>query len=166
MRFFYYASAALGLCLARVSGFMLIPSSNERVRTSLAAGDEPLTIHSRWEILLWLWWLRVPWSYLWYTMPPIQVPYHVWHLTRFLYCVHSQWRYKMDITALDNLLDSREEAKLEAIKALIKDIQETRKSNPEVSFVFAWCVYAKILLSFELIRTQIIYSQWPKLRLL
>lgn len=42
-------------------------------------------------------------------------------------------RYKMDIDALDQLLDAQEENKLEAIRALIKDIQETRKKNPEVA---------------------------------
>lgn len=38
----------------------------------------------------------------------------------------------MDINALDKLLDAQEEEKLEEIRALIKDIQETRKNNPEV----------------------------------
>mmetsp|Transcript_6623 Transcript_6623/g.12501 ORF Transcript_6623/g.12501 Transcript_6623/m.12501 type:complete len:207 (-) Transcript_6623:1551-2171(-) len=42
-------------------------------------------------------------------------------------------RYKMDINALDQLLDTQEEEKLEEIRALIKDIQETRKKNPEVA---------------------------------
>ncbi|KAL7530843.1 hypothetical protein ACHAXR_005924 [Thalassiosira sp. AJA248-18] len=39
----------------------------------------------------------------------------------------------MDINALDQLLDAKEEEKLEEIKALIKDIQETREKNPEVA---------------------------------
>ena len=38
----------------------------------------------------------------------------------------------MDIDALDQLLNAQEEEKLEEIRALIKDIQETRKNNPEV----------------------------------
>mmetsp|Transcript_9695 Transcript_9695/g.16925 ORF Transcript_9695/g.16925 Transcript_9695/m.16925 type:complete len:209 (-) Transcript_9695:199-825(-) len=42
-------------------------------------------------------------------------------------------RYKTDIDALDQLLDSNEEEKLEQIRALIEDIQETRKNNPEVA---------------------------------
>lgn len=42
-------------------------------------------------------------------------------------------RYKMDINMLDELLDAREENKLEAIRALVKDIQETRSKNPEVA---------------------------------
>lgn len=45
-------------------------------------------------------------------------------------------RYKMDIDALDQLLDAQEENKLEAIRALIKDIKETRKKNPEVRCLY------------------------------
>lgn len=42
-------------------------------------------------------------------------------------------RYKNDINALDQLLDAQEEEKLEEIRALVQDIQETRKNNPEVA---------------------------------
>eukprot|EP00584_Thalassiosira_punctigera_P021255 CAMPEP_0172554916 /NCGR_PEP_ID=MMETSP1067-20121228/57011_1 /TAXON_ID=265564 ORGANISM="Thalassiosira punctigera, Strain Tpunct2005C2" /NCGR_SAMPLE_ID=MMETSP1067 /ASSEMBLY_ACC=CAM_ASM_000444 /LENGTH=216 /DNA_ID=CAMNT_0013343385 /DNA_START=133 /DNA_END=783 /DNA_ORIENTATION=- len=47
--------------------------------------------------------------------------------------VSTRSRYKMDIDMLDQLLDSEEEEKLEEIRALIQDIQETRKNNPEVA---------------------------------
>ncbi|KAL7536247.1 hypothetical protein ACHAWF_005416 [Thalassiosira exigua] len=42
-------------------------------------------------------------------------------------------RYMMDINALDQLLNAQEEEKLEEIRALVKDIQETRRNNPEVA---------------------------------
>ena len=57
---------------------------------------------------------------------------NLFHSTSCRLLPFSFCRYKMDINALDELLDAREENKLEAIRALVKDIQETRKKNPEV----------------------------------
>ncbi|KAL3756616.1 hypothetical protein ACHAWU_005844 [Discostella pseudostelligera] len=42
-------------------------------------------------------------------------------------------RYKMDVNALNQLLNAQEEEKLEEIRALVKSIQDTRKNNPEVA---------------------------------
>ena len=49
----------------------------------------------------------------------------------------------MDIAMLDKLLDASEEEKLEKIKTLVEQIQEIRKTNPEVCaeliFSAKWC---------------------------
>eukprot|EP00804_Cyclotella_cryptica_P005103 CCRYP_011545-RA/>CCRYP_011545-RA protein AED:0.32 eAED:0.32 QI:228/1/1/1/0.66/0.5/4/1572/233 len=42
-------------------------------------------------------------------------------------------RYRTDINALSQLLDSNEEQKLEEMKRLIQDIQEVRRTSPEVA---------------------------------
>jgi len=42
-------------------------------------------------------------------------------------------RYKIDIAMLDRLLDTAEEEKLEKIKEMVEQIQEIRKTNPEVA---------------------------------
>ncbi|KAL3791502.1 hypothetical protein HJC23_011533 [Cyclotella cryptica] len=50
---------------------------------------------------------------------------------RFHTLIHC--RYRTDINALSQLLDSNEEQKLEEMKRLIQDIQEVRRTSPEVS---------------------------------
>lgn len=47
--------------------------------------------------------------------------------------LHISHSYRKDIYALDKLLDTTEEERLEEIKSLVEHIQETRRSNPEVS---------------------------------
>lgn len=60
-----------------------------------------------------------------------------------MYMKITLYRYKMDIAMLDKLLDASEEEKLEKIKTLVEQIQEIRKTNPEVCaeliFSAKWC---------------------------
>jgi hypothetical protein len=52
-----------------------------------------------------------------------------------VYCSFRFLRYKSDIKALNQLLDSNEEAKLEEVKKLVREIQELRRKSPQVNTI-------------------------------